>query len=143
MIAIGADHGGFELKEKIIEFFQGKIEFKDCGTNSKESVDYPKFAYLVADSVASGECEAGIVICRTGVGVSITANKVKGIRCALCYNKEVAQLCKEHNNANIIALGGRVTGTELAADIVDSWMNAEFQGGRHQGRIDIISSFEK
>lgn len=138
MIAIGADHGGFELKEKIIEFFQGKIEFKDCGTNSKESVDYPKFAYLVADSVASGECEAGIVICRTGVGVSITANKVKGIRCALCYNKEVAQLCKEHNNANMIALPADMIEFQDIVDIINNWMSAEFLGGRHELRVNMI-----
>ena len=138
MIAISADHGGFELKEKIKDYFKGKIDFKDFGTHSKESVDYPTFAYLVADSVASGECESGIVICKTGVGVSITANKVKGIRCALCYNKEVATLCKEHNNANIIALPADMLKFEDIIDIINNWLFAKFLGGRHETRVNMI-----
>ena len=138
MVAIGADHGGFELKEKIIEYYKDKIQFKDCGTFSEESVDYPTIAYLVADSVASGECEKGIVICRTGVGVSITSNKVKGIRCALCYNKEVAILCKEHNNANMIALPADMLDFKDIIDIINNWMSAEFLGGRHEIRVNLI-----
>lgn len=138
MIAIGADHGGFELKERIKEIFKDKIIFKDCGTNSKESVDYPLIAYSVAESVAEGECEFGIVICRTGVGVSITANKVKGIRCALCYNKEVAHLCKEHNNANVIALPADMLEFEEVVDIINNWLSAEFLGGRHELRVNMI-----
>lgn len=138
MIAIGADHGGFELKEKIKEYFKDKIDFKDYGTYSKESVDYPTIAYSVADSVASGECEFGIVICRTGVGVSITANKVKGIRCALCYNKEVATFCKEHNNANMIALPADMLDFEDVIDIINNWMSAKFLGGRHEIRVNMI-----
>ena len=138
MIAIGADHGGFELKEKIKEYFKDKINFKDFGTNSKESVDYPKIAYLVADSVASGECESGIIICRTGIGMSIVANKVKGIRCALCYNKDVGRLCKEHNNANMIALPADMLSFEDVIDIINNWMSAKFLGGRHEVRVNMI-----
>lgn len=138
MIAIGADHGGFELKEKIKEYFKDKIEFKDFGTNSKESVDYPIIAYEVANSVANGDCEVGVVICRTGVGVSIVANKVKGIRCALCYNKEVARLCKEHNNANMIALPADMLNFEDVIEVINSWMSAEFLSGRHQTRVNMI-----
>ena len=119
MIAIGADHGGFELKDAIIKYFDGKVVFKDFGTNSPESVDYPEYAFKVADSVASGECEAGILICKTGIGMSIAANKVKGIRCALCFNEEVAHLCKEHNNANVIALPASMMSKDEAVKIIE------------------------
>lgn len=144
MLALGCDHGGYQLKEFLKKHLEKKgIEVKDFGTYSEDSVDYPVYAEKVAKAVQSGEAEGGILCCGTGIGISIAANKFDGIRCALVRDSFSARLTKEHNNANIIALGGRVTGTELAADIVDSWMNAEFQGGRHQGRIDIISSFEK
>ena len=144
MLALGCDHGGYQLKEFLKKYLEKKgIEVKDFGTYSEDSVDYPVYAEKVAKAVQSGEAEGGILCCGTGIGISIAANKFDGIRCALVRDSFSARLTKEHNNANIIALGGRVTGTELAADIVDSWMNAEFQGGRHQGRIDIISSFEK
>lgn len=144
MLALGCDHGGYQLKEFLKKHLEKKgIEIKDFGTYSEDSVDYPVYAEKVAKAVQSGEAEGGILCCGTGIGISIAANKFDGIRCALVRDSFSARLTKEHNNANIIALGGRVTGTELAADIVDSWMNAEFQGGRHQGRIDIISSFEK
>lgn len=138
MIAIGADHGGFELKESIKDFYDGKIEFKDFGTNSNESVDYPDIAYLVANSVASNECDMGILICRTGVGMSIVANKVKGIRCALCYNEDVGRLCKEHNNANMIALPADVLGLNEATSIINNWLSANFIGGRHERRVNKI-----
>ena len=134
----GADHGGYELKEKLKEFFEGKINFKDFGTNSTESVDYPKIAYLVADSVANHECEKGILICRTGVGMSIVANKVKGIRCALCYNEEIGKLCKEHNNANIISLPADMITVEEAIGIINNWLSTEFAGGRHEIRVNMI-----
>lgn len=144
MLALGCDHGGYQLKEFLKKHLEKKgIEVKDFGTYSEDSVDYPVYAEKVAKAVQSGEAEGGILCCGTGIGISIAANKFSGIRCALVRDSFSARLTKEHNNANIIALGGRVTGTELAADIVDSWLNAEFQGGRHQGRIDIISSFEK
>lgn len=144
MLALGCDHGGYQLKEFLKKHLEKKgIEVKDFGTYSEDSVDYPVYAEKVAKAVQSGEAEGGILCCGTGIGISIAANKFDGIRCALVRDSFSARLTKEHNNANIIALGGRVTGTELAADIVDSWLNAEFQGGRHQGRIDIISSFEK
>ncbi len=144
MLALGCDHGGYQLKEFLKKYLEKKgIEVKDFGTYTEDSVDYPVYAEKVAKAVQSGEAEGGILCCGTGIGISIAANKFDGIRCALVRDSFSARLTKEHNNANIIALGGRVTGTELAADIVDSWMNAEFQGGRHQGRIDIISSFEK
>ncbi len=144
MIALGADHGGFGLKEFIKKHLEKKgIEYKDFGTYSEDSVDYPVYAEKVCKAIQEGVCESGILCCGTGIGISMAANKFKGIRCALVRDSFSARLTKEHNNANVLALGGRVTGTELAADIIDSWMNAEFQGGRHQGRIDIISSFEK
>ena len=144
MLALGCDHGGYQLKEFLKKYLEKKgIEVKDFGTYSEDSVDYPVYAEKVAKAVQSGEAEGGILCCGTGIGISIAANKFDGIRCALVRDSFSARLTKEHNNANIIALGGRVTGTELAADIVDSWLNAEFAGGRHQGRIDIISSFEK
>ncbi len=144
MIGLGADHGGYQLKEFIKKHLEKKgIEYKDFGTYSEDSVDYPLFAEKVCKAIGEGQCESGILCCGTGIGISMAANKFKGIRCALVRDSFSARLTKEHNNANVLALGGRVTGTELAADIIDSWMNAEFQGGRHQGRIDIISGFEK
>ena len=144
MLALGADHGGYELKNCIKEYLLEKgIEVKDFGTNGPESVDYPIYAKMVAEAVTSGEAEGGILFCGTGIGISIAANKIKGIRCAHLSDPYSARLTKEHNNANVIALGGRVIGEELAKDIVDAWLNAEFMGGRHQNRIDIISELEK
>lgn len=138
MIAIGADHGGFELKEQIKKIYEDKLEFKDFGTYSTERADYPEIAYLVADSVANGECENGILICRTGVGMSIVANKVKGIRCALCYNEKVGSLCKEHNNANMISLPADMVTVDEAVNIINNWLNASFSGGRHEIRVNMI-----
>lgn len=138
MIAIGADHGGYELKEKIKEFFDGKLVFKDFGTNSLDSVDYPEFAYLVADSVSSGECECGILICRTGVGMSIVANKVNGVRCALCYNEKVGVLCKEHNNANVISLPADMLSFDEVVKIINNWLGTKFAGGRHEIRVNMM-----
>ena len=144
MLALGADHGGYELKNCIKEYLLEKgIEVKDFGTNGPESVDYPIYAKMVAEAVTSGEAIGGILFCGTGIGISIAANKIKGIRCAHLSDPYSARLAKEHNNANVIALGGRVIGEELAKDIVDAWLNAEFMGGRHQNRIDIISELEK
>lgn len=141
MISIGADHGGYELKNKIINKFKN-IEFKDFGTNTNEPVDYPEIALKVARSVASGETKEGILICKTGIGVSIAANKVKGIRCALCYNKKVAKLAKEHNDANILAIGADNLTEEEVYEIIEEWINSTFKGGRHQRRVDLIKKIE-
>lgn len=138
MIAIGADHGGFELKQKLINLLKDRYEFLDEGTFSTDSVDYPKIAYKVAMDVSKNKADCGILICRTGVGMSIVANKVKGIRCALCYNEKVGKLCKEHNNANIIALPADMISIEEALEIVNNWMSAKFAGGRHETRVNMI-----
>lgn len=143
MIAIGSDHGGFELKQKILEKLRDSYEFQDYGTYSSESVDYPEIAYKVAKKVADGENECGILICRTGVGMSIVANKVKGIRCALCYNEEVGKLCKEHNNANIIALPADMISLDEAINIINIWMKAKCTEERHKKRIDMIEKIIK
>lgn len=142
-IAIGSDHGGYELKQYIKEFLSNKnIEFVDYGTDSEESVDYPEFGHKTAKAVADGKCVRGIVCCGTGIGISISANKVPGIRCALCTDGYSARMSREHNNANMLALGGRVVGKDLALEIVDIWINTEFQGGRHERRVGKISAIE-
>ena len=144
MIAIGSDHGGFALKEKVVAYLTQKgYELKDVGCYDLSSVDYPAYGHAVGKAVASGECEYGIVICTTGIGISIAANKVKGVRAGVCSDVATAHLIKEHNNANVIAFGARIVGTELAKDIVKAYLDAEFMGGRHQMRIDMISDLEK
>ena len=132
-IALGADHGGYELKEKIKQHLSKKegIEVIDFGTNSTESVDYPKYGHLVANSVVNKEVDFGILVCGTGIGISIAANKIKGIRAANCTNTTMAKLTRQHNDANILALGARIVG-----DVLD----ASFEGGRHQKRIDEIEA---
>lgn len=138
-IAIGSDHGGFELKEKIIEYLKSnEIEFKDFGTFSNESCDYPVFAKEVALEVSKGAFNKGILICGTGIGVSIVANKVKGIRAALCFDTFCAEMSRAHNNANVLCLGQRVLAQDLALEIVDVWLNSEFEGGRHEKRVHMI-----
>ena len=138
-IAIGSDHGGFNLKGKIIKFLEEKgYEVKDYGTYSTDSCDYPVYAKAVAKSVASGENEKGIIVCGSGIGVSIAANKVKGVRAALCHESHSAMLSRLHNNANVLCLGERITGESLALDIVDVWLKSEYEGGRHQRRIDML-----
>ena len=144
MIAIGSDHGGYELKEHVKKHLEERgIEVKDFGVFSEESVDYPDCARPVCEAVLSGEYERGILFCGTGIGISMAANKFDGIRAALCGDVFSAKMAKEHNNANIICLGGRVTGRELAFMIVDTFLDAQFQGGRHQNRIDKIHAIEK
>lgn len=144
MIAIGNDHGGYKLKGEIINYLnENGIEFKDLGTCDCNSVDYPDYGLAVAEAVRSGECEKGVIICGTGVGISISANKVPGIRAALCTDSFTARMSREHNNANILALGERVIGPGLAIDILDTWLKAEFQGGRHKTRVDKISAIEE
>jgi len=142
-IAIASDHGGFELKQEVIKYFQEKaIDYKDLGTFSKESVDYPDIAIACAEAVARGEYDRGIIICGTGIGVTIAANKVKGIRAALCSDTFSAKMARMHNDANILTLGGRVIGPCLAVEIVEAWLEAEFEGGRHKRRIDKIAEYE-
>lgn len=140
MLAIGCDHGGFELKQEIIRHLESKgIEYRDFGTYSAESCDYPDYARPVAEAVAAGEYERGILICGTGIGVSITANKVRGVRCALCGDCFSAEATRQHNDANILALGARVTGPGLALMIVDTFLSTPFSGDeRHIRRIGKI-----
>ena len=137
MIALGSDHGGFELKQEVKKYLEGQgIAYKDYGCDSEEAVDYPVYGKTVANAVASGECEKGILICGTGIGISITANKVKGIRCALCSDCFSAEATRLHNDANILAMGGRVVGAGLAVKIVDTFLNTPFSGDeRHIRRI--------
>lgn len=144
MIALGSDHGGYELKEQLkIHLKEKGIEFKDYGTYSAESVDYPDIAKPVCDSVISGECEAAVLMCGTGIGVSLAANKIDGIRAALCADVFSAKMAKQHNNANVLCIGGRVTGAELAFMIVDTWLGETFLGGRHLNRIKKVHDLEK
>ena len=138
-IAAASDHGGFALKEEVKKHLMERgIEVLDLGTYSEESVDYPVYGKACGEAVASGKADLGIVVCGTGIGISIAANKVKGIRCGLCTSVEMARLTKQHNNANILALGGRTTETGLAMKIVDAWLDTEFEGGRHQRRVDLL-----
>lgn len=139
-IALGADHGGYELKEKIKQHLakKDKVVIIDFGTNNTESVDYPKYGHLVAKSVIDKEVDFGILICGTGIGISIAANKIKGIRAANCTNTTMAKLTRQHNDANILALGARIVGDVLALDIVDEFLSASFEGGRHQKRVNQI-----
>src|SRR5690554_4631545 len=134
-IALGSDHGGLNLKEEIKCYLENKgIEFKDFGTNGTDSCDYPDIAVPAAKAVAAGEFDRGILICGTGIGIGIAANKVPGIRAALCHDTFSARASREHNNANILTMGERVIGRGLALEIVDVWINSEFSGGRHQRR---------
>ena len=143
MIAIGSDHGGFVLKEHIKAMLTAKgLEVKDFGTNSTESCDYPGFAKAAAQAVASGACETGIVICTTGIGISIAANKVRGIRCALCGDPLSAELTRRHNNANMLALGAGVVGPNLAERIVEVFLSTDFEGGRHARRVAALMEIE-
>jgi len=138
-IAVASDHGGFKLKEEVkAHLLERNFEVLDLGTDSEDSVDYPAFGRACGEAVVSGQADLGIVVCGTGIGISIAANKVKGVRCGLCTSVEMAQLTKQHNNANILALGGRTTETGLAMEIVDAWLDTEFEGGRHQRRVDML-----
>ncbi|MBC8570176.1 ribose 5-phosphate isomerase B [Zongyangia hominis] len=144
MIAFGCDHVAIDLKKEIMELCKQKgYECKDFGTYTPESCDYPVFGEAVANAVVSGECDRGILICGTGVGISLAANKVPGIRACVCSEPYTAKLSKEHNNTNILAFGARVVGSELAKMIVESWLDTEFQGDRHQRRVDMITAIEQ
>lgn len=142
-IAIGCDHGGIVLKPAVIKALtELGAEVVDLGTYDESSVDYPVYGLKVAEAVASGDCDAGVLMCGTGIGISISANKVKGIRAAVVANEFMAEMTKRHNNANIIALGGRVVTPEQAESIVKAWFTAEYEGGRHQRRLDMIADIE-
>ncbi|WP_408955448.1 ribose 5-phosphate isomerase B [Natroniella sp. ANB-PHB2] len=142
-VVLGSDHGGYNLKSKIKELLDGlDIDYDDVGTDSCASVDYPDFAKEVATAVGKGEYDRGILICGTGIGMSIAANKVNGVRAALCHDVFSAKATRLHNNSNVLTLGERVVGSELALEIVKTWLITEFDGGRHQRRIDKISQLE-
>jgi ribose 5-phosphate isomerase B len=145
MIVLANDHGGLILKEPIIELLnEMKLPYKDIGTNSAESTDYPLWGYRAARLVASGECERGIIICGTGVGISLAANKVHGIRCVVCTDAYTAKLSRAHNNTNMLALGGRVVGPDLAKMLVRIWLETPFDGGeRHSRRVQMIMDVEQ
>lgn len=141
-LAIASDHGGYQLKEEIKAYLETRgIEVLDLGTNSEESVDYPQFGYACGEAVASGKADRGIVCCGTGIGISIAANKVKGIRCSLCTDTNMAELTRKHNDSNMLALGGRTTEVKTALEITEVWLNTEFEGGRHQRRVDMLNSY--
>ena len=142
-IAIGCDHGGYLLKQDILIWLEEhNIDFEDVGCYSTESVDYPMYGEKVGRMVASGQCDKGIVICTTGIGISIAANKVRGIRCALCGDPLSASLCRRHNNANMLAMGAGIVGKNLAENIVDTFLNTQFEGGRHERRVNALMAIE-
>ena len=144
MIAIASDHGGYTLKEHIKAYLAAKgITCEDFGTNSTDSCDYPDFAKPAAEAVANGQCEKGIVICTTGIGISISANKVKGIRCALCTDTLTAEMTRRHNDANMLAMGAGIVGPMLAERIVDTFLATEFEGGRHARRVAKMMEIEQ
>lgn len=139
-ISVGSDHGGFEMKQQVVELLrQQGHDVLDAGCDSLQSVDYPDFARQVCEQVDSGQCERGILICGTGIGMSIAANRYRNIRAALCHESFTARMSREHNNANVLCLGARVIGPALALDIVSQWLATEFAGGRHQRRLDMLS----
>lgn len=143
MIAIACDHSALEMKKEIEALLDSRgLSYRDFGTNSTESCHYPIFGARAAHAVAGGECDLGIVICGTGIGMSLVANKVYGIRCALCGDPYSAKMTRAHNNANMLALGARVIGPELAKMIVETFLDTPFEGGRHQTRIDMIAAIE-
>lgn len=143
-IALGADHGGYELKEKIKKHLSEREDVKliDMGTYNTDSVDYPKYGHEVAKLVVKKEVDFGILVCGTGIGISIAANKIKGVRAALCTNTTMAKLTRQHNDANILALGARIIGDVLALDIVDEFLSTSFEGGRHTRRVNAIEECE-
>lgn len=143
-IAVACDHGGLNLKKEVVKYIKAKgYEVVDFGTDSYDSCDYPDHALPAAEAVALGECERGIVICTTGIGVCIVANKVPGVRCAYCTNTFCARLTREHNDSNMLALGEKVVDTGCALEIVDTFLNTEFEGGRHALRVKKINDIEK
>lgn len=143
MIALGADHGGYPLKEEIKQYLDAiGITYKDMGTTSTQSCDYPIYAKAVCEAIQNGECELGILCCGTGIGMSMAANKHKGIRAACCSDVFSAKYCRAHNNANVLCLGDRVLGTGLALELVNAYLNTPFEGGRHERRVNLITEIE-
>ena len=143
-VAVGCDHGGLNLKKEVIKILEARgYEYKDFGTYSDASCDYPDYALPVAEAVASGEMDRGIIICGTGLGVSIVANKVPGVRCALCHDVFSAKATRMHNDTNVMTMGERVIGKGLMTEIVNAWLDTEFEGGRHVQRIEKITAIEK
>ena len=144
-LAIGCDHGGFELKEEILKFIKtiANIQVSDFGPATKESVDYPDFGAKVAEAVSKGTMDRGILICGTGIGMSIVANRFPNVRAALCHDHFTAQMSREHNDANILVMGERVIGKGVALEIAKTWLDTEFAGGRHQKRLDKIRDIER
>ncbi len=143
-IAVACDHGGLNLKKAVINYLtENGHEYVDFGTNTTDSCDYPDFALPAAEAVASGECDKGIVICSTGIGVSIVANKVPGVRCAHCHDAYCAKFTRLHNDANMLAMGEKVVGVGYALQIVEAFLTTEFEGGRHQRRVDKITAIER
>ena len=144
MILLGSDHGGLHLKDAVKILLQERgLSFEDCGTNNGDSVDYPDFGEKVARRISTGSAEKGILICGTGIGMSIVANKFPSVRAALVTDAFMARMAKEHNNANILVMGGRVVTEDKGLEMVASWLDATFEGGRHQGRLDKIAAIEK
>ena len=143
-VVLGSDHGGYELKEAVRAHLEKQgIEVQDLGTHSSDSVDYPEYGFAVGNAILKGQADLGIAVCGTGLGISIAANKVPGIRAVVCTETFSARMAREHNNANVLAMGGRVVGVGLALDIVDIFLKTEFAGGRHARRINLITDFEK
>lgn len=143
MIALGSDHGGYGLKQHIRDYLDSHgLDYRDFGCMDESNCDYPVYAKAAAESVASGQCEKGIVICTTGIGISIAANKVKGIRCALCSDSLSAEMTRRHNDANIIAMGAGIVGPNLARRMVEVFLNTEFEGGRHARRVALLDSIQ-
>ena len=144
-LAIGCDHGGFELKEEVLKFIRtvSNIQVSDLGPSGRESVDYPDFGAKVSDAVSKGAVDRGILICGTGIGMSIVANKYPNVRAALCHDHFTAQMSREHNDANLLVMGERVLGKGVALDVVKTWLDTPFAGGRHQKRLDKIQTIEK
>lgn len=143
MIAISSDHGAIELKEAIKEYLSASgYKYRDFGTHSADSCDYPVYTERAAKAVATGECDRGIVLCSTGIGASIAANKIDGIRCALCSEPYSAEMTRRHNDTNVLAMGAAIVGVDLALKILEIWLTTEFDSGRHQRRIDQITAIE-
>jgi ribose 5-phosphate isomerase B len=143
-IAVASDHAGFDMKEKIRKYLEDNgHQVKDFGTYSTDSIDYPDYAAPAAKSVASGENERGVIICGSGQGMTMVSNKIPGIRAALCNDLYSARMTRLHNDANVLTMGGRIIGIDLAKEIVDTWLSTEFEGGRHQRRVDKIMAFDK
>jgi len=144
MIALASDHAGYEYKENLKKLLDGmKLPYRDFGAQSKDSTDYPDWGHKAAQAVSTGECDRGILVCGTGIGMSIVANKHKGVRAALCSSATAARLARQHNDANVLTLGAGLIGENLAMQIIDTWLKAEFLGGRHAHRVDKIVAIDK